>query len=263
MQTLGKQQVVPSASSLPYPIAISAEPKYSPVVPVDGGVQSFDTPEAVSINRARLDTLGSLQLPIKGKKVLDVGCGIGHLAQFFVKEKCQVLSVDARSENIERLKVLYPHLKAQVFNLEEDSFSDLGTFDIVFAFGALYHLENPFRALRNLSEICEELLLIETMICDHYLPLTLMCEETSSFNQAIHNIGTRPTPSFVVLALRAAGFAHVYAPRVPPDHPDFQFDWKNDLCDSRDGHLLRCMFIASRRPIINSNLIPLLQKSLD
>jgi SAM-dependent methyltransferase len=256
-----EQKIMPDASSLPYPVSISAEPKYSPVAPADGGVESFDTPEAVSINRARLDTLASLQLPLNGKKVLDVGCGVGHLAQFFVKEQCEVLSVDARKENIERLKVLYPHLKGQVFNLEKDSFSNLGVFDIVFAFGALYHLENPFRALRDLCGACEELLLIETMVSDHYLPLNLMSEETASFNQAIHNIGSRPTPSFVILALRAAGFTHVYTPRVPPDHPDFRFDWRNDLCDSRDGHLLRCMFIASRQPIVNPHLISLLESS--
>lgn len=261
MQTLGKQKVTPGASAIPYPISITAEVSYSADIPAGNGVESFDAPGAISINRARLECLSSLQLPLQGKRVLDVGCGVGHLAQFFVQQGCDVSCLDARPENIDRLKSLYPNLKAQVFDLERDSSAELGIFEIVFAFGLLYHLENPFRALRNLSAAARELLLIETVVSDHPLPLVVMCEEPSAFNQAVENIGCRPTPSFVALALRSAGFPCVYAPRVLPDHPDFQFAWKNDLSDSREGHLLRCLFVASRQPMTNPNLIALLAKS--
>jgi SAM-dependent methyltransferase len=242
-----------------YPISVSPEPLYSAEVPTGGGIENFDTPGALEINRARLECLSSLQLPLKGMRVLDVGCGVGHLAQFFVRQGCDVLCLDARKENLARLKSLYPNLTAQVFNLEKDSLADLGTFDVVFAFGLLYHLENPFRALRNLSSICRELLLIETMVSDHQLPLVVMSEETSSYSQAVENIGCRPTPSFVVLALRNAGISHIYAPRIPPNHPDFGFSWQNDLTHSRDGHLLRCVFVGSRRSLSNPNLVPLLE----
>lgn len=46
------------------------------------GVECFDTTEALAINRARLDHLDSLCLALHGKRVLDVGCGVGHLADF-------------------------------------------------------------------------------------------------------------------------------------------------------------------------------------
>ena len=36
-----------------------------------GGIETFDTPEAAAINRARLAHLDSLGLPIAGKRVLD------------------------------------------------------------------------------------------------------------------------------------------------------------------------------------------------
>jgi 2-polyprenyl-3-methyl-5-hydroxy-6-metoxy-1,4-benzoquinol methylase len=248
-----------SEGKTPYPISISPEPLYSAEVPAGGGVENFDTAGALEINRARLECLSSLQLPLEGKRVLDVGCGVGHLAQFFVRQGCDVLCLDARNENLARLNALYPNLKAQVFDIEKDSITDLGTFDVVFAFGLLYHLENPFRALRNLSTLCRELLLIETMVSDHHLPLVVMTEETSAYSQAVANIGCRPTPSFVALALRNAGISFVYAPRIQPNHPDYGFVWKNDLNDSRDGHLLRCVFIGSRRSLSNPNLVPLLE----
>lgn len=244
--------------TLSYPISINAEPKFPPMVPPNSGVETFDTADALEINRARIESLHSLQLPLRGKRVLDVGCGVGHLAQFFVQQECDVLCIDARSENIEQLRALYPHLKALVFDLETDSLSALGTYDIVFAFGVLYHLENPFRALRNLAAASKELLLIETVVSDHRLPVVLMSEETCAYSQALSNIGSRPSPSFVVLALRSAGIAHIYAPRILPNHPDFHFSWNDDLSEARDGHLLRCLFVASWKPLANPNIVPLL-----
>jgi SAM-dependent methyltransferase len=261
MQTLGKPKSLATASATPYPISISAEVSYSAQVRAGNGVESFDAPGAISINRARINCLANLNLPLRGKRVLDVGCGVGHLAQFFVQQGCDVSCLDARQENIDRLKALYPELKARVFDVEKDSFAGLGSFEIVFAFGLLYHLENPFRAMRNLGAAATELLLIETVVSDHDRPLVVMSEEPTAYNQAVENIGCRPTPSFVALALRSAGFPYIYAPRVVPDHADFRFDWQNDLSDTRDGHLLRCLFIASRRPQANPNLIALLANS--
>jgi SAM-dependent methyltransferase len=220
-------------------------------------VETFDTPEALELNRARLDHLRSLELPLSGQRVLDIGCGVGHLAQFFVEAGCDVYCVDGRIENVQRLKKLYPDLRAGVFNLERDRISELGRFDILFAYGLLYHLENPFQALQKLASICDELLILETMVADHHLPLVRMAEETSTYSQALGNIGCRPTPSFVVLALRAANFEHIYAPKAPPKHPDFIFTWNDDLSDSRDGHLLRCVFVASRHPLQRSGLMNL------
>jgi SAM-dependent methyltransferase len=243
---------------LPYPISIGPAPLYSAVARPGDGVECFDTPEALELNRARIDHLRSLKLPLRGKRVLDVGCGVGHLAQFFVGQGCDVLGVDARKENIERLGELYPGLKARVFDVEKDSFEELGRFDVVFAYGVLYHLENPFRALRSLASICEELLLLETMVADHPLPLVRMAEETATYNQALRNIGSRPTPSFVALGLRSAGFHHIYGPRTPPAHRDFGFMWRGDLSDSRDGHLLRCTFVASRTRLMSPALVNLL-----
>jgi len=241
-----------------YPISIKREAFYPAAIPRGGGVENFDTPESLALNKARMAHLDSLKLPCAGKSVLDVGSGVGHLAQFFIERGSDVLCLEGRQENVVRLKVLYPHLQVKVFDVERDSLSLLGSFDIIFAFEILYQLENPFRALRRLAAVCKELLLIETMVADHHLPLVRMSEETSLYNQALHNIGSRSTPSFVVLALRNSGFQYVYTPTIPINHPDFQFDWRDDLSDSRDDHLLRCMFIASRSPMNNPHLTTLL-----
>ncbi len=236
---------------VPYPIAgVPAE------LPTGGGgLGVFDAPDAMALNRARLAHLESLGLPLSGKSVLDAGCGVGHLAQFFVERGCHTVCVDARSENIDRLRALYPDLEAAVANVETGRLADFGVFDIVFCYGLLYHLANPVAGLANIAEACGGLLLLETMIADHPLPLCRLADEPSeTLNQAVGGMGSRPTPAFVAMALTRLGFPFVYAPLIPPGHPDFEFEWRGDFADSRDGHLLRCIFVASRSKLENSRL---------
>lgn len=44
--------------------------------------ECFDAPEADALNKARMEHLDSLKLPIDGKTVLDLGCGVGKLAPY-------------------------------------------------------------------------------------------------------------------------------------------------------------------------------------
>ena len=226
-----------------YPVA--SVPQLRPV----GWSQApvFDTEDALAINHARLRHLASLGLPLDRRKVLDVGCGVGHLARFFVERGCNVICSDVRPENISRLREIYPDLDAHVLNVESEALSRLGRFDAVLCYGLLYHLESPMAALRNIASVCDGLLLLETVITDHVEPLLRLVDEpVETRNQASAGLASRPTPAFVVMALSRIGFPYVYAPVHPPDHPDFQFSWKNNLEWSREGHLLRCIFVASR-----------------
>jgi hypothetical protein len=78
-------------------------------------------------------------------------------------------------------------------------------------------------------------------------------------NQALAGLACRPSPHYVVLALNRAGFPYVYAPVTPPEHEDFRIEWKNNLDCARDGHNLRCVFVASRTPLNNARLVSLLK----
>ena len=223
-----------------------------------GGLDVFDSPDALAINRARMDHLDSLELQFQDRSVLDAGCGVGHLAQFFVQRGCRVVCVDGRQENIERLQVLYPGLEAHVANVETDRLSRYGKFDVVLSYGLLYHLENPVAGLRNLADACAEILLIETVVSDHHLPLLRLEDEPCETpNQTLQTFGSRPTPAFVALLLKRLGFPFVYGPTEPPAHPDFQFEWLDNLECRRNGHLLRYVFVASRRELNSSSLVRL------
>jgi len=243
----------------PYPVDARRRVIRTEGVRRGGGLEVFDAPEALAINDARMSHLESLGLPLAGKRVLDAGCGVGHLASRLERMGCRVVGVDGRKENIEGLRTRYPSLEAHVANVESEPLSRFGRFEVVFSYGLLYHLENPLESLRNLQSICDDFLLLETIICDHELPLVRAEDESSDFNQALGGLGCRPTPHYVVLALNRVGFPHVYAPVSPPEHRDFRFEWQNNLEVARDGHPLRCVFVASRKELKNRRLVSLLK----
>jgi SAM-dependent methyltransferase len=223
-----------------------------------GGLEVFDADNALAINRARMANLEAMALPLTGKRVLDIGCGVGHLGAKLAQMGASVVCVDGREGNISSLRTRYPHLEAHVGNVETEPLSRFGRFHVVFSYGLLYHLENPLQSLRNMESVCDEMLLLETIICDHQLALVRMEDESTDVNQALGGVAGRPTPHYVVLALNRIGFPFVYAPATPPEHEDFRFEWRNNLDTARDGHNLRCIFVASRKELKNSNLVPLL-----
>jgi SAM-dependent methyltransferase len=225
--------------------------------PTGGGLEGFETPEAHAINKARLEHLDSLALPLDRKTVLDVGAGPGHLAQYFVRRGCTVLSTDARAENVEQCRSLYPGHDARVLDVERDDIAALGRFDVVFCYGLLYHLEDPLLVLRKLVDVCDQLLLLETMVCDSDAPVLRLEDEYLSLNQALRGLAHRPSPAWIATTLDRIGMHHVYLTSGPPAHPDYRFEWRNSLETARDGHLLRGVFVASRGPLENDRLLPL------
>ena len=217
----------------------------------------FDQPFYTAITDARLAHLATLELPLEGRSVIDVGCGIGRLSEFFVERGCDVLCVDGREENISRLRRNYPDRRAAVVDVEGDELLAHGEFDVFFCYGLLYHLAEPFGFLRRAAQVCRELMVIETCICDAEEHVSFLVRDPPDPTMALEEIGSRPSPSYIAAALRAGGFEHVYSPRESPDHPDFRYRRLNDLSYFRDGHALRDIFVAARQPLDSPALMAL------
>lgn len=242
-----------------YPVTLPARVFVQEPVPARGGTSIvFDTAAAVAINEARMAWLEHADLPIANGRVLDVGCGVGHFIPFYTRRGCTVVAVDGREGNILELRRRHPTVDARVADVQTMDPQAYGQFDVVHCFGLLYHLESPIAALRRIHALCRQLLIMETMVCDALLPVSVLVDETKAASQAMDGLGTRSSPAFIALALNRVGFDHVYMAAMPPRHPDFQFRWTNNLETTRDGVPLRCMFVASRTPLMSAALVPLL-----
>jgi 2-polyprenyl-3-methyl-5-hydroxy-6-metoxy-1,4-benzoquinol methylase len=204
----------------------------------------FHTPEAEAINLARQEHLASLGLDLAGKRVLEVGAGIGLHTSFFLERGCEVTVTDARPDNVAEVARRLPKVRTAVIDLERDSLAELGSFDIVYCYGLLYHLAHPERALAKMAEVCTGLLLLETAVSPGAFDEVLLVRDVDAANQAISGFGCRPTRLWVLSRLKAL-FGHAYIPLTQPNFVDFPLDW--NLTPTQLMH--RSTFVASRAPL--------------
>lgn len=99
---------------------------------------------------------------------------------------------------------------------------DVGQFDIVFFMGVLYHLEEPFRALKRLSLLTRELAIIETSAV--FVPAfeDVGLFEFYEVDELGHDVGNwfAPNATGLVKACRAAGFRRVEVTSQCPPVPN-------------------------------------------
>ena len=218
---------------------------------------SFHADDATSINDARLAHLDGLGIRWAGRRVLDVGSGPGLLAEHLTGLGADVTCVDGRADLLDEARRRVPSIDTVVADVQRDPLLPIGRFDVVFAYGLLYHLAEPLRAIRNLVAVCDDLLLLETITLDHELPLVQLVDEPAQANQAVDGLACRPTPSWIALALERSGMGMVYATTSEPAHRDFGAAALDDLEWQRDGANLRRIFVASRAPLEVDGLVPL------
>jgi len=142
---------------------------------------------------------GSLQ----GRRVLDLGCNAGFWSLAAVQAGCDfVLGIDGR-----RLHVDQAHFVFEVQGVDPARFAfrqanvydlgglDVGSFDIVFLLGLMYHICKPMELLEILAAMNTDVLLIDTLIST--LPgslLEIRHEDTDEPRHAVdYGLVTVPT----------------------------------------------------------------------
>lgn len=91
-----------------------------------------------------------------GKKVLEVGCGIGTDTINFMRAGSNITSIDVSDKSVEITK----H-RARVFGFNPDAiscqniqdFSSDEKYDLVYSFGVIHHTENPKKAIEAISRV--------------------------------------------------------------------------------------------------------------
>jgi SAM-dependent methyltransferase len=145
----------------------------------------------------------------RGLRILEVGAGLGDLGDAFTQLGFDVTSTDGRAEHVEAMRAR--GRQAFVLDLDSTGVDEVGNFDVILAFGVLYHLARPEDFLRSCGK-CARVLLLETAVCDRKDPLIQWVDEPGGWrgkDQALGRKGCRPSPSWVEGVCREAGFASV------------------------------------------------------
>jgi SAM-dependent methyltransferase len=213
-------------------------------------MSTFDRPEALAINKARLDHLGSLGLALASKRVLEVGAGVGKLTSFWERKRCTVVSTDGRAENVKAILEAHAKRKVHVADLNvPGSHAKFGRFDIVFCYGVLYHTANPALVLTELAHVCDGLLLVETLVWPiddgEVHPVS---ENRALADQSLDGYACRPARDWVMAQLRQL-FDHVYVPKTQPAHDQYPLSWP-----APEGDNVRAVFVASRHALSSDAL---------
>ncbi|MFH1618896.1 MAG: class I SAM-dependent methyltransferase [bacterium] len=94
---------------------------------------------------------------LAGKNVLEVGCGIGNLSQYFLKSCSRLIGIDNSSFFTQHLKIDHPEIEAYNFDITDDkvtSLSDKKT-EVVIAINVLEHIKDDDKALQNMHKLLQ------------------------------------------------------------------------------------------------------------
>ena len=205
----------------------------------------FDAAHYESLNISRGAAVSALLAQLKEtlhlSTAIDVGCGLGYFSALLKSLGFEVSAVDGRQQNVEEASRRNPGINFACCDAQSPEIVKKGKFDLVFCFGLLYHLENPFLAIRYLREMTKNLLLVEGVIYPGADPIMGLVDEGLTEDQGLNHVAFYPTESCLVKMLYRSGFAHVYRFHPLADHPEYRSTSKT--------RQVRTMLAASPTPL--------------
>ena len=114
-----------------------------------------------------------------------------------------------------------------------------GTWDIVFCYGLLYHLEKPEQFLERLVPLVSDFLLMETVVATEIVDID---ESVDADSMSFRGRARRLRREDVFQILKKL-FPYAYVPITQPNHDEFETDWAHQSGNTR------AIFLASRRPL--------------
>ncbi len=88
--------------------------------------------------------------PKAGERILDIGCGTGHLTAEIAASGAALIGIDQSPAMIAQARERYPKLKFEVCDAREIPFA--GEFDAVFSNAALHWIPEPEKVIRGVAQ---------------------------------------------------------------------------------------------------------------
>lgn len=151
--------------------------------------------------------------PLKGRSVLDVGCGNGyHCLRMYGEGAHQVVGIDPSPRFVVQFYMLKKYLGSIAVDVLPVGIEalppNLAVFDTTFSMGVLYHRRSPMDHLRELKETLKPggELVLETLVIDGALGDTLVPEGRYGM---MNNVWFIPASATLASWLNKAGFENV------------------------------------------------------
>lgn len=194
--------------------------------PIDFGDGIVAKPAHVQRRFQRRLRLMRIPADLTGKSVLDIGAWDGYFSFEFERRGAKrVLAIDTwdGAPEFQAFLLAREHLKSRVeyrrMDAHDISREAIGTFDIVFCAGVLYHLRHPLAVLERIRGVTAERLIVETNslipACHEWVPLMTFFPGDQEAHKFRYHHGGFPTRAWLAAALQASGFARhefVYTP---------------------------------------------------
>jgi len=95
----------------------------------------------------------------KGKKVLEIGCGLGTDSINFARAGAELTAVDISDESLGLCKQRFDvfGLKAKFYRGDAEqlsTFVPVETYDLIYSFGVIHHTPHPEKVLEELKQYC-------------------------------------------------------------------------------------------------------------
>ncbi|MGA8352823.1 MAG: DUF1698 domain-containing protein [Solirubrobacteraceae bacterium] len=162
--------------------------------------------------------LAGLDLPpLAGKSVLDIGAWDGYFS--FAAERLgarRVVALDSviwHNVSKDPFEIARKCLRSNVEDIElevlEISPETVGTFDVVFFLGVLYHMRDPMAALEAVASVTKDLLVLETFTDMIWSPRKAVAFYPGTYLGGDHSNWWGPNPAAVVAMVEEFGFKEV------------------------------------------------------
>jgi 2-polyprenyl-3-methyl-5-hydroxy-6-metoxy-1,4-benzoquinol methylase len=103
--------------------------------------------------RFRIQGVVDAGVDVRGKRVLEVGCGYGALTRVLVEEyDCEVVGLDIR-EYPQWKEICASGIDLRVLDISTEDSSALGQFDVILSFTVLEHVLHPFGFLSAVERL--------------------------------------------------------------------------------------------------------------
>ena len=128
-------------------------------IAVDISGYTYEDPELNASHNylvpALLEELAALRLSTDQRRMFELGCGNGSVADVLTQQGYQVTGIDASAQGVEQGRRRYPQLNLQLGSAYDPLADAYGTFPVVVSLEVVEHLYAPRLFARSLFDLVE------------------------------------------------------------------------------------------------------------